>query len=391
MKLVQINATCGIGSTGKICVAISKLLNEKNIENYILFSCKTDGYGQGIQCSSENYIRVQALKSKIFGNYGFNSKNATKKIVSELEKIKPDIVHLHNVHGHDCNLLTLCEYLKAKKIKVYWTFHDCWAFTGYCPHFLVEKCNCWQTECHNCNVKSNYSWFFDRSTQLYNKKKQAISGMDLTIITPSQWLAGIVQQSFLKDVPVKIINNGINLNVFKPTESDFRAKYQLGNKKIVLGVAFGWGKKKGLDVFIDLSKRLPRDFRIVLVGTDAEVDKQLPPDIISIHKTGNQRELAEIYTVADIYVNPTREDTYPTVNMEAIACGTPVVTFNTGGSAEMIDATCGAVVECDDIDALEYEVRHICERKNYYLKSCLEKAKAFDMNDRFKEYILLYK
>ena len=224
-------------------------------------------------------------------------------------------------------------------------------------------------------------------------KKKWFSGVDnMTIVTPSEWLKDLVKQSFLNDYPVKVINNGIDLSVFKPTESDFRSRYGIPeSKRIVLGVAFGWGKRKGLDVFVDLAKRLDgENYQIVLVGTDPAVDKHLPDNVISIHRTHDQTELAELYTAADIFVNPTREENYPTVNMEAIACGTPVLTFRTGGSPEIVDESCGSVVECDDIDALEREVIRICTTNAYSKEDCLAHAKSFDKNERFKEYIELY-
>ena len=390
MTVVQINATCGVGSTGKICVGISKLLSENGVENYILYSSRTDGYPLGIACSSDKYIKLQALKSKVLGNYGFNSKLATKKMISELKRIKPDIVNLHNIHGHDCDLGMLFSYFKSTKIKLIWTFHDCWAFTGYCPHFTMLRCDKWKTECSQCVQCRDYSFLLDRSRELFNKKKKLFEGLDLTIVTPSQWLADLVKQSFLKDYPVKVINNGIDLDVFKPTDSDFRQKHGLEDKKVVLGVSFGWDNRKGLDVFIDLAKKLPNDYRIILVGTDDNVDELLPDSVISIHRTGNQRELAEIYSAADVFVNPTREDNYPTVNMEAIACGTPVVTFRTGGSPEMIDESCGAVVNCDDVDALINEVINVCDKKECFSEHCAEKAKEFERESRFRDYIGLY-
>lgn len=389
MKVVQINATCGFGSTGKICIGISELLTGKGIENYIVCS-KSNGYSLGVECSDNKYTRFQALKSRAFGNYGFNSKNETKKIIAELEKIKPDVVNLHNIHGHDCNLEMLFKYFKRNNTKLIWTFHDCWAFTGYCMYFDMSHCDKWKTGCHNCPQRKAYSFLFDRSKQLFERKKELFSGLDLTIVTPSQWLADLVKQSFLKDYPVKVINNGIDLDVFKPTESDFRKKYGLENKKIILDVAFGWDARKGLDVFLELEKRLPDDYKIVLVGTTEDTDKLLPESIISIHRTQNQRELAEIYTAADVFVNPTREDNYPTVNMESIACGTPVITFRTGGSPEMVDENTGSVVECDDIDALEREIVRVCTDKPYPKESCLKRAEKFDKTERFKEYLTTY-
>mgnify|MGYP003298833438 CR=1 FL=1 len=390
MKIVQINATCGIGSTGKICVGISEVLAEKNIENYILYSSKSNGYKYGIKCSDDNYIKMQALKSRILGNYGFNSKKATRRIIDELERIKPDIVHLHNIHGHDCNLEMLFTYFKRKKTKLIWTFHDCWAFTGYCTYFDTVECNKWQTQCVQCVKIREHSWILDKSSKLFEKKKHLLEGLDLTVVTPSRWLAELVKQSFLRDYPVDVINNGIDISAFRCIESDFRKKYALENKKIILGVALDWELRKGLDVFIELSQRLSDDYRIVLVGTNDNTDKQLSKEIISIHRTHNQQELAEIYSSADVFVNPTREENYPTVNMESLACGTPVLTFRTGGSPEMLDETCGFVVDCDDVDVLEKEIIRICTQKPYTKEACINKAKEFDKNERFKEYLALY-
>ena len=393
MVIVQINLTCTIGSTGQICDSISKLLVEKGVENYIFYT-----YG-GNSAHNPNYIKygslwyekAQALKSRVLGNYGFNSNLATKFLLKKLDDIKPDIVHIHNIHGHDCNLEMLFHYLREKKIKVYYTFHDCWAFTGYCPHFTMAKCDNWLTGCGNCPLRHKFSWFVDNSSKNYERKKEALLGSDMTIVTPSQWLADITKQSFLKVYPVKVINNGIDLSVFKPTESDFRAKYGLSDKKIILGVAFGWGTAKGLDVFIKLSHKLPEDYQVVLVGTDDKVDKQLPSKIISIHRTHNQRELAEIYASSDVFVNATREDTYPTVNMEALACGIPVLTFRTGGSPEMLDDKTGIVVEANDIEATEKAIKDICEKKRCNDEEYIVAySKKFDMKKRFAEYIELY-
>lgn len=391
MKIVQINATCGVGSTGKICVGISELLTSEGIENYILYSTVTNGYPHGISCSNKSYIRFQALKSKLFGNYGFNSKMATKKILTELDHIKPDIVHLHNLHGHDCDLESLFSYFRINKTKLIWTFHDCWAFTGYCPHFTMMRCDKWKTECSNCAQRREYSFFFDRSREMFNKKKRLFEGLDLTIVTPSKWLADIVKQSFLKDYPVKVINNGIDLAVFKPTESDFRKKHCLKKQKIVLGVAFDWGVRKGLDVFIELAQRLPAEYKIVLVGVDKKTEKKIPENVLCIYRTQNQKELAEIYSAADVFVNPTREENYPTVNMESLACGTPVVTFHTGGSPEILDGTCGSVVSCEDVDALFCSIVEKCESSAFFKDSCLHRATYFDANEKLMEYIYLYK
>ena len=212
----------------------------------------------------------------------------------------------------------------------------------------------------------------------------------MILVTPSQWLGNLAKESFLKDYPVKVINNGIDLSVFKPQESDFRGRYSLQDKKVVLGVASSWDNSKGLDIFKELANRLDDSYRIVLVGLSGS-KQDLDEKIIAIKRTESKEELAEIYTAADLFLNPTRQDTYPTVNMEALACGTPVLTFKTGGSPEIIDQACGSVVDVNDIDAVEQEVIRICEEKPYSKEACLNKAKGFDMNDRFLEYIELYK
>ena len=314
-----------------------------------------------------------------------------------LRKIKKQgcaLIHLHNLHNSYINLPLLFRFIKKNHIPVIWTLHDCWSFTGRCPHFVMTKCDRWRNECHDCPYpKMSYPQSnIDTTRMMWKLKRKWFTGIEnCTLVTPSRWLANLVKQSYLKDYPVKVINNGINLSVFKPTESDFRQKHGLVSKKVVLGVAFGWGVRKGLDVFNDLARRLPDDYRIVLVGTDDNVDKLLPVNIISIHRTQNQRELAKIYTAADVFANPTREEVLGLVNVESLACGTPVVTFKTGGSPECIDETCGSVVDCDDIDAMEIEIRRICEEKPYSKEACILHAKKFDMNDRFNEYVELYK
>lgn len=390
MKVVQINATYGIGSTGKICAYLVANSQAANIENYVLYSSGNFIERNGSKFSSTIYTKIQALKSRIMGNYGFNSRWSTQRLIAQLDKIKPDIVHLHNIHSHDCNLRMLFQYLRNKKTRIIWTFHDCWAFTGYCPHFDMIGCNHWENGCGNCPQYREYSWFVDRSDTLFHWKKELLHGIDLMIVTPSKWLADLAKRSFLGAYPIRVIHNGIDLSVFEPTESDFRKNHNLVGKKMVLGVAFDWGKRKGLDVMIHLARKLPEDYRIILVGTNDLIDKQLPASIISIHRTLNQKELAAIYSAADVFVNATREENFPTVNIEAIACGTPVVTFQTGGSPEILDDSCGSVVERDDIEALEREVYRICETKPYSVADCRRRAQKFNMNDCYRRYIELY-
>ena len=394
MKVLQINATYGSGSTGKICYSVAKLMDKENIENLTLYSQGELKSENAVKIKNKTYYKIQALKSRVFGNYGFNSSSATKEIIRQIKEFSPDIVHLHNIHGHNVNLNTLFTFFKKNpEIKLFWTFHDCWAFTAYCPHYTMAKCYKWQSECSHCKLRKEYSWFFDKSKKLFNRKKELFTGLNLTIVTPSEWLAGEVKKSFMKDYPVKVINNGIDLSVFKPTESDFREKHGIGKDKLVLlGVAFGWGERKGLDVFIELSKRLDKNkYAIVLVGGNAETDKLLPKDIISIHRTQNQTELAEIYSSCDLFVNPTREEVLGLVNIEANACGTPVLTFDSGGSPECINKKSGSVVSCDDINGLIKEIERIRNERPFTKENCILRTEEFDADKKFKEYTELYK
>ena len=390
MKISQINATCNKGSTGKICVSISRLLNKTGFENNILYCIGNTDYPLGRKYTDHKNISFGALSSRVLGNWGFEGKAATRNLIAELNMFQPDIVHLHNIHSHACNLQMLFEWIKEHHVKVVWTFHDCWAFTGYCMYYDYHQCNKWMTRCENCPQKSLYSFFFDNSELLRQKKEKLMNGVDLTIVTPSRWLADQVRMSHLSDCSITIINNGIDLGVFKPTNSFIKEKFKCQGKYVILGVASLWEKRKGIDVFIKLANMLNSQYQIVLVGTNDEIDKQLPPNIISIHRTHNQVELAEIYTAADVFVNPTLEDNYPTVNMEALACGTPVVTFNTGGSPEILDETCGIVVKKEDLDGLIKAIIKVTEDRSFSCNACLTKAEEFNQDICFKRYIDLY-
>jgi glycosyltransferase involved in cell wall biosynthesis len=251
----------------------------------------------------------------------------------------------------------------------------------------MATCDKWQSQCFRCVQKREYSFFFDKSEKIFERKKRLFEGLDFTIITPSRWLSDIVRRSFFKEYPVEVINNGIDLEIFKPQENDFRQRYGLENKKIILGVSFEWDERKGLDAFIGLSQSLSDEYKIVLVGTDDNVDKHLPKNVLSIHRTQNQKELAAIYSAADVLVNPTREDNFPTVNMESIACGLPLITFKTGGSIEIFDEGSGLMVDKDDIDGMERAIRQVRKDGGLSREECILRSKKYDQNERFTEYV----
>lgn len=385
MKVVQINAVCGFGSTGIIVQEISKVLTDNNIENYILHTGRKSSMENSNSYASSFSVKVNALLSKILGNYGFNSCFETAKLIKEIEKINPDIVHLHNIHGHNLNLKTFFKYLRNKKVRVIWTFHDCWAFTGYCTHFEFLPCEKWKEQCSNCPQKSSYSWFFDRSKQQYSKKKKLFCSLsDMTIVTPSNWLASLVKTSFLKDFPIKVINNGIDLDVFQ-----YRKKDVLSNSNgrfVILGIPKG-----NLSAFFELNNILDKSkYKLVLAGLSEDQIQLLPESISGITRTTDREELSAIYSFADIFVNLTLEDTFPTVNLESLACGTPIVTYATGGSPETIDESSGLIVPQKDIKGIYRAIQKICNGPDMR-ENCIKRAKSlYDAKDRFADYLDLY-
>lgn len=398
MRVVQINGGAK-GSTGKIMMGIAEVARAQGHEVMCASPITTTNRDAGEDCGyyrigTFNSRRVNVALARITGFNGCFAWFETYKLLKKIDEFKPDIIHLHNLHDSYINLPMLFSYIKKHNVPTVWTLHDCWAFTGQCPHFTMVKCDKWKAGCHNCPQYKEYpASLYDNTKKMWQLKKKWFTGVkNMTIVTPSEWLAGLARESYLKQYPIEVINNGIDLNVFKPTHSNFRKQYGIpGDKYIVLGVSFAWGYRKGLDCFVEMAEKLGEQYQIVLVGTDDEIDKNLPHNIISIHRTQNQKELAEIYSAADVFVMPTREENYPTVNMEAIACGTPVVTFDTGGSPEMLDDKTGIVVEANDIEATKKAIKDICEKKRCNDEEYIVAySKNFDMKKRFAEYIELY-
>jgi putative colanic acid biosynthesis glycosyltransferase len=398
MRVVQINGGAK-GSTGKIMMGIAEVARAQGHEVMCASPITTTNRDAGEDCGyyrigTFNSRRVNVALARITGFNGCFAWFETYKLLKKIDEFKPDIIHLHNLHDSYINLPMLFSYIKKHNVPTVWTLHDCWAFTGQCPHFTMVKCDKWKAGCYGCPQYKEYpASLYDNTKKMWQLKKKWFTGVkNMTIVTPSEWLAGLARESYLKQYPIEVINNGIDLNVFKPTHSNFRKQYGIpGDKYIVLGVSFAWGYRKGLDCFVEMAEKLGEQYQIVLVGTDDEIDKNLPHNIISIHRTQNQKELAEIYSAADVFVMPTREENYPTVNMEAIACGTPVVTFDTGGSPEMLDDKTGIVVEANDIEATKKAIKDICEKKRCNDEEYIVAySKNFDMKKRFAEYIELY-
>lgn len=393
MKILQINTEATMASPGRIACDLYKVVKKNGYDAMI-------AYGRGDKPNGINSIKIgskldnyiHAFKTRIFDKHAFYSVKATKKFIEQVKEYDPDVIHLHNLHGYYINIELLFNYLKEANKPVVWTLHDCWAFTGHCAYFDYVGCDKWKNRCNDCPQKNKYpsSHIIDNSKFNYEKKRELFTSVkNMTIVTPSKWLANLVKESFLAKYPVEVINNGIDLDVFKPIESNFRAKYNLQDKFIVLGVANVWEDRKGIKYFIELSEQLSEDYKIVVVGVNDKQKKQLPQNILAITRTNDVKELAEIYTESDVFVNPTLEEVLGMTNLEALACGTPVITFDTGGSPECVDNKCGKVVEKQDINGL---INSIYEIKNEEVinKYCILKSKEFDKNKNFLGYLEIY-
>ncbi len=396
MKVLQINSVCGIRSTGRICTDIAQVLTESGDECRILYGRET------VPASAEKYAhrigtnlstKIDGLKTRIFDNAGFHSKHATKEAIRWIAEYNPDIVHLHNIHGYYIHVELLFEYLKKANKPVVWTLHDCWAFTGHCTYFSEIDCQKWKSQCHHCPLSKNYpsSFCLDNSKNNYLKKQKLFTSLEnLTLVTPSQWLAGLVRESFLGKYEVLAIPNGIDLQVFQPTQSNLRQKYGLQGKKIVLGVATSWQDRKGLKDFIALSQILPSDFQIVLVGLSEEEAKAkgVPSNILCIAKTNSVAELSGIYTAADVFVNSSRQETMGLTTVEAMACGTPVVVSNYTAVPEVVTEEGGIVLDEISANSIYDGIVRVLGKEYPHT---IGNAQQYEKKQQFGKYLALYR
>lgn len=388
--LLQIDSCLGIGSTGRITESIGILAKDKGWDCYIAHGARYAGESQMLSIPVVSKFREYShiILSLLFDNHGLNSVYETKKLIKKIEKIKPDIVQIHCLHGYYINYRLLFEYLNNTNIPVVWTFHDCWAFTGHCAHFVTVNCNRWKEEgCHDCPLINDYPRaLIDRSKRNFELKKNLFSANKNThIVAVSDWLASLAKESFFGNMDIRVINNGIDISIFK-----FGSKLRNGRCKII-GVATTWSRDKGLFDFYKLSEKLPTEnYEILLIGLTKDQVENLPKGIKGITRTESINELAHLYSEADILVNPTYADSFPTVNMEALACGTPVITYKTGGSPEIIDEKTGITVEKGNIDELVNAIKRI-EESPLLADDCRARAVGkYNKDDRFMDYIHLY-
>lgn len=397
MRVFQLNTFCGVKSTGRIASEIAKLVQQDGGECII-------GYGvPGITADSEPFAyrigtalerKIHAVIRKLFDAEGYGSYFATRKLIRKMKAFQPDLIHLHNIHGCYLHLPSLCAYLSKQQIPVVWTLHDCWPFTGHCAYFDYCGCERWKTECHHCTQQHNYPVCIglDGSRRNHRAKKKWFGQLkNLTFVAPCTWMTKPLQASYLGHYPVKVIFNGVNLEIFHPTASNLRHRYGLEEKKVFLAVAAEWDARKGLAYLMQAAEKLDDSYRIVAIGLSEEQIHRLPSNMLGLQHTANAEELAAWYTTADCLINPTLEDNMPMVNLEALACGTPVAVFETGGCPEAVDETCGIVVPQGNVDMLCQSAIKLANEKEQRTQSCVRRALQFDARSTFRAYLELYK
>ncbi len=392
MVIVQINQTYKIGSTGKIMADLNDIITKHAHKGYMVAGyALNDNTDSLYSLNVGNHafaVRKNLLISRITGKMGYRQEKETKKVIEWIDSKKPDVIHLHNIHGDWINIGLLFEYIKTKKIPVIWTLHDCWAFTGRCSYFDMCRCDKWKTGCYDCTNNKVYpiTYFFDFSKKMWQDKKKWFSDIEnMRIVTPSCWLKEYVQQSFLGKYQTFVIPNGIDTTIFSYKDE------KRGGKKIILGVANSWDVRKGFFDFIKLDSMLNHDeYEIVMVGLNSRQIKKLPKTIIGIKRTNSIQDLVNLYSKASVFFNPTYLDNFPTTNLEALACGTPVVTYRTGGSPESVPLQCGKILEQGDVlGMLEFIKKKEYDR--FDKKVLIDYAqKKFDKYNALNKYMKLY-
>jgi glycosyltransferase involved in cell wall biosynthesis len=403
MKILQINTTYRTGgSTGKIMFELAQIIKEHNEQSYCAFGYefKPTNDENTYKIESILQLKFSILQTRLFGEHGFYNQGTTKKLLKWIDEVKPDVIHLHNLHNHYLNLELLFRYIKDRKIPVVWTLHDCWSFTGWCAYFDYARCDQWKSGCHHCPCLKDYpkTWFFDRSEKNYKRKKELLTGIEkMHLVTPSQWLADLTRESFLKGYPVSVINNGIDLKIFSAQNDEVNIDKYIPSdekRKVLLGVASSWSRRKGLNDFLKLNEQINHDkYVIVLVGLKQEQLKAIPDTIRKVLRTENVNELAELYRKADVFLNLTWEDNYPTTNLEAQACGTPVISYQTGGSSEsIVSGVTGEIVPAGNMAQLMAQIDKVCGNREAYSLAAERHAHSnFDKHSLFEKYIDIYR
>lgn len=399
MKVLQINITVNVGSTGRIAEQIGLAVMERGGESYIAHGIDAAiSQSKVITIASRWNYRIHRNLSKWTDMQGRFSTFVTMRLVRKIKKIAPDIIHLHNIHGSYINYKVLFNYLSKANIPVVWTLHDCWSMTGHCAHFVYAKCDKWKSGCYECPEQHSYpqSKFFDRSRKNYIEKREIFTSVkNLTIVPVSKWLGSVVEESYLQNSAINVIYNGIDVSTFRPImSSGLRKQYNIPeHKKIIMGAATTWSAHKGFDDFVKLYELLPKDrYQIVMIGLNPSQQDRVPKGILGLPRTENVEALAEWYSVSDVFVNMSKAESFGLTTAEALASGTPAVVYNNTANPELIEPTIGRVVANESVEAVAEAIEVLCsEDRESMRKRCREYATAhFDKRDCFKKYIDLY-
>ena len=349
MKYLFINSVAGFGSTGRIAADKCRELMAEGHDCVLAFGREKANCDDipTVQIGTPLDVKLHGVRCRLLDDHGFGSKGATRKFLQWVKAYDPDVIWLHNIHGYYIHIGLLFGYLRSCGKKILWTLHDCWAFTGHCAYFDFAGCEKWKAGCCDCPQKGSYpaSMLLDGSKSNYEKKKRLFTGIpDLTLIVPSHWLESRVKAGFLWDYPVEVVYNTINTDIFKPTPGNFREKNGLEDKTVILGVASVWDERKGLKDFIALSEMLDDSFQIVLIGLTAEQTASLPANILGLPRTNSMQELVAAYTEADVFVNPSAEETFGMTAMEARCCGTEAIVYQDTACEEIVNQFGGIAV-----------------------------------------------
>lgn len=397
MRVLQVNAIYGSKSTGTIVKEIQSCCEAHGIECYVAYSIADrpkNKVPRGYRIGNVLTAKWHALMSRVFGKQAYFNRFTTWLLLQWIKKINPDIVHLHNLHSNYIHLNMLLHYLAKHDIATVITLHDCWFFTGGCTHYTSIGCHRWQSGCGHCPIwKTIPSWFADTTASvLKNRKKYLCTIPRLEIVGASEWIANEVKKTVLKSKDICFIHNGFDLSVFKPTLTSLRKQLGLEDKFVILGPASKWLlpiNKPTLEYFIS---HLKNDMVLVLFGSSSP-SEGLPKSVIQIGYTNNRQKMAEMYSMADVFVNCSREDTLSSLNLECQACGTPVVTYDATGSKETVDGICGFAVSTGNVESLWKEVVKIKRNgKESFSGQCLKWVSSnFSKEDNYERYIDLYK
>jgi glycosyltransferase involved in cell wall biosynthesis len=364
----MINVVCGIRSTGRICTDLATALEAQGHEVKIAYGRENvpeQFQKYAVRIGSDLDVKMHGVKARLLDDAGFGSKKATVKFIEWVKEYNPDVIHLHNIHGYYINVKVLFDYLRTCGKKIIWTLHDCWAFTGHTAYCDSIQCERWKKGCYNCpQIKEYPKSIIDRSKRNWKRKKLCFTGIkNMTLITPSHWLAELIEESYLSEYSVEVIHNGIDTTQFKPLRNDFRDYFGLKNKFIVLGVTSSWDKMKEYSDFIKIAGILDEECKVIMVGLTDEQLVKLPKNILGIGRTASVKELSFIYSSSDVVLNLSYCENHPIVNLKSRACGIPIITYATGGCHESAGKN-GVSVERGDINAVLYEIKKIKDSRH---------------------------